>query len=399
LTRGFALKYSLKQVSGMKLPPCQVSLAVVGLLFLSACDICKETKEEVEQLKKEVATFEKYLGPLPASAVNGAQTNGFSAAVAAVAANAEKRLVLRATADLDASFFTFSNRSYGKFTAQVTVATQLLDGLVSGQSLGFLEWRQPIPVSHTSPRRFYVGAVYDSSINGLRAIVSDTDGNQYGTPIPFTDTAEIDLRIAQTETELLFAARATPTDQSAGGWTTIHSFSEAPDDGFFHVYIGVRNVKKGGRFYFTNFAVDGDAIGGKEEYPIISDLRTCVDNLRASQQKIAASDLTGALTDLDAAILAHTDGLNRLRPKRFALQSVAYAQIAVKTLDKQTPILEAARAAIATNDIAKASAQLKKLEGVAMAEMGAMANLIGFTAPRLATVLKTAPHIFSLRIP
>jgi hypothetical protein len=283
----------------------------------------------------------------------------------------------------------------------VTVATQELDGLVDGQSLGFLEWRQPIPVAHPSPRRFYVGAVYDASINGLRAIVSDTDGNQYGTPVGFNDAAEVDLRIAQTDTELLFAARQTPADQSAGGWTTIHSFSEPPDDGFFHVYIGVRNVKKGGRFYFTNFAVDGDAIGGKNEYPIIANLRICTERLHAAQDKITAAtpDLPGALVDLDAAVQAHDSALSDLKMKRYYLQSVAYAQLAVKVLDKQTPILAAARTAIATGDPAKAATQVKKLDGVIMADMGAMANLIGFTAPSLAAALKAAPHLFSLRIP
>ncbi len=362
------------------------------MIFLSACE------SRLDPLMAEIrgAATKISLMLFVPPAAPGLHVAGSSALQAATAGSGStKRVAMKAIKDVDVSFRTFRNESFGKFTGQVTVAFNSLVGLTDGQSLGFLEFRQP--KFRPTPRRIFVGAVYDASITGLRAVVADEDGNAFGTPIPFSNAHEVDLRIEQTATQLIFSARATPADQSSGGWQPVHTIDEAPASAGFHLHIGIRKLKKLGVAFFSNFALDGDAIGGTLEYPVIVELRAAVEAIRAAQAKIVAvpANLPGASGDLAAAITAHDNALAKLQNDVFRMQTLLFAREAQSSLQKLTDDLAAAKTAVDSGTPSKAAAQVAKLNTVAGAELAAMANLLGCAAPNL----KTAPALFSLRIP
>lgn len=216
-------------------------------------------------------------------------------------------------------------------------------------------------------------------------------------PCPLVNAHEVDLRIEQTATQLIFSARATPAVQAGGGWLPVHTIDEAPASAGFHLYIGLRKLKKGGVAFFSNFALDGDAIGGTLEYPVIADLRDAVEAIRAAQAKIVAvpANLPGASADLAAAITAHDEALAKLGNDVFQMQTVLFARQALSALQALTDDLAAAKVAVDTADSKKAAAQMARLNTVAGGELAAMANLLGCAAPNL----KSVPALFSLRIP
>lgn len=381
---------------------CIVILFGCGFLLQgcdSPCDVVQnEIKSIDEQIsaKASAATQAMLDAWHPGFGSSGLQSvNASSAVLAAAAPSAEKRLALKAILDQHESFLTFPNQSFGKFTAQVTVAANSQIGLVDGESRAFLEFRQPTlqPVA----RRLYIAAVYDQAILGFRAVVSGIDGTSFGIPLPFPDLSEIDLRIQQTETQLIFSARATPADQAAGGWTPIYTLETPPDPSYFHVYVGIRYVKKHGVFFFTNFALDGDAIGGELEYPVITDFRASVDAIRAAQVKlnVALPDFTAALVDLDRAITANGDAQAKIDDRLHQMQSVFYAKNALKTAQGAAKELATIRNAVAAQNSAKLKPQLAKLETVATAQLSAMGNMLGWSVRNL----KSAPKLFSVRIP
>lgn len=315
----------------------------------------------------------------------------------AATATVERRLRLKSLSGLGSSFLAFPNRSYGKFTAQVTVAFNSIVGLLDGTTCAFLEVRQP--ELEPEPRRLGVAAFYDAINEGLLVQVMAADGTRFGTPMPFPNQSEVDLRIQQTATQLMFFARLTPGDQSAGGWQQVHVLDFPENDEWFRVYTGVRALDKAGAAFFANFALDGDAIGGKVEYPMIANVRASVEAIRSAQVKIrlAAPDLDGALLDLDASIAANAAAILQMNDiqKFYQLQDVHYGKKAKETLNSTAGSLDSIRAAVALRVASKASAQLAKLDTTAGAQLSAMGNLLGWNVPNL----KSAPQIFSLRIP
>jgi hypothetical protein len=364
---------------------------VVAAITLGGCKSAFEVLRPFLQEKSVSAALLAYT-----SFADSSNSLASSALLAAAAPAAEKRLALKAIADQQESFFTFPNKSFGKFKGQVSVAYNSLVGLADGQSLAFLEFRQP--TAKPTPRRLYIAAVYDQVNQGLRAIVSDPDGLSFGTPISFPNTTELDLRIEQTATDLIFSARATPADQSAGGWMPVFTSNTAVDPGFFHLYVGIRHMNKRGVFFFNNFALQGDNIGGTTEYSIILDLRTSIEAIRRAVDRINAgtpADLTNARNDLDAAIAATNSGLMLLEGRTFLLQSPDFGKLAEKTLQKVATSLPPAREGVATLEPAKARAQLSKLDKAVLDELSATANLLGWSV----SSLKPAPHLFSLRVP
>ena len=308
----------------------------------------------------------------------------------------DKRVVIKASRDYTgARVFTFPNNSFGKFTGQVTVAYNSATGLIDGQSAALLEFRQPLAAS--AARRLHIAAVYDAPNHGLKAVVSDLEGTTYGTSIDFANAREVDLRIERTDTQFIFSARATPADQSAGGWMPVYTLAAAPDTAAFHIYIGAQNLKKGGIFGFNHFALDGEAIGGTSEFPIVSSLRDSAEAIQSAQLKIGAAtpDLAGAAADLNTAVAANADAINAIEDTIYYFQNGFYGNKALKRLVLLHKTLSAAKVAVATLDQKKASPQLAKLDGVLEGQFVAMANLLGLNTTKPSYV----PNFFFLRVP
>jgi hypothetical protein len=167
----------------------------------------------------------------------------------------------------------------------------------------------------------------------------------------------------------------------------------------FRIYIGMRQVMKGATAYFTNFALDGEGIGGLIEYSILNELRTSVEAIRSAQHKLEAAtpDQSGALADLDVAIAAHDRAMTKTDTALvdLALQRAGSGILTLKLLKASNKDFTSARAVLAGPDLKKAQGQMGKLNSLAGAELSAMANLLGWKAPNL----KSLPPIFSLRIP
>lgn len=329
------------------------------------------------------------------------EANALSA-VSLAKAPAEKRVSLTAQYFLSPDNIfrgvSFPNDSVGKFIAQTTVAYGSIKELSSGESAAGLEFLQP--KAQVGEQRFFFKGVYDSTINGLSTDITDAFGDHQGVPMAFSNTRQIDLRIEQTDTQLIFSARKTPANQSDGGWVPVCTLDVPLDPAPFHIFIGMVGVQKGGKMYFTNFALDGDAIGGEVEYSVIAHLRTSVETIRSAQAKInlASPDLPGALADVDAAIAANNAGVDDIQTGivDHTFQRGRAPILARKSLTTVTKDLAAARAALALQDQTKAKAQLAKLDTVAGAQMSTMALMLGWKTPNL----KAAPqNIFSFRIP
>lgn len=303
---------------------------------------------------------------------------------------------MKAIKEVSESYFTFPNKSYGTFAAQVSVSALRLLGLQSGNSMGFLEWRQPEAAG--GPRRFSLVAVFDPVALGLRAKVIDPVSKaELGTPIFFASQAEIDLRIEATATEMIFSARETPEVQGPGGWQVVHTEPLALDPAGWRVYVGTRAVAKGGEWGFTRFAMDGEAIGGTVEYPVIAKVRSSSDAIRAAQEKLRADppDLPAVVTDLDEALERNEEAITDLGNTFFLMQSVQDAQLAQTTLESLRAGLMAAITAGETGDAKKARAQIPKLDALALSQSRAMGNLLGWAMPKM----KSFPELFSLHLP
>lgn len=307
-----------------------------------------------------------------------------------------QRVALVATQDTSYYYESMPNGSVGKFIAQATVALAPVKGLTNGQSLVGLAFAQGRPGT-ASERVFYMSATYNSTINGYTATAAGLVSN-FAT-MNFSNISQLDLRIEETDTQFILSARETPANQSAGGWMQIHAENAALSPLPFHSYIGVQHVQKGATAYFTNFAMDGDAIAGVTGYSIITDLRASVEAIRSAQAKIevAAPDLAGAATDLQTAATKNDSALAKinLALADFALERPGGGIVALKVVKAAVKGLADAHTAVATGDPKKAKPQIAKLDTVAGSQLSAIANMLGWKAPNL----KSAPPIFSLRIP
>jgi len=294
--------------------------------------------------------------------------------------------------------------SSGKFIVQTTVRFSALNGLTLGQSGAGLRFEQPDFNASTGRFRFLT-AIPDSSVNGFRVRVIDDGVFGVNTILSasdstFSDIYRIDLRIEQTATELRYLARPASEPPVSGGWTTVHTESTPPEAASFTLAVGTKDAAPGAAFYFSDIALDGDAIGGVREYPVIVKLRDSIETIRAAQAKLRATtpDFAGAVADLDTAHAASDDALAQIgvalrdqdvqRPK---------AVIAARdTLTKLGKDFDASRAVLVKNDTRTIAAQLKKLDTIALKQNGVITNMLGFQAPPFA---KIPTDLVSLRVP
>jgi len=371
-------------------------LLALGALFLvTGCDDCRKLNDDLSAARAAVL-FQQGVAALAANPTHALPEHGAQPEADVVVEPIKRpRIVLRAKGETALSAVGIPNKSYGKFIAQVTVAPLTRVGLVDGQSAAFLEMRQPRATG--GPRRFSLGAVFDATADGLRVIVSDPEGpTQFGTPVTFNGKYEVDLRIQQTDTQLIFSTRETPADQSAGGWTVVHTAALALDASFFHVSIGMRKIGRGGAIGFTHFAIDGDAIGGPAAYPIIAKARESFEAVEAAQAKLrtASPDLAAVAADLDNALTLNEDAAT-LFTSGGTFENAPIAFVATVGFNRARAAIMGAIQAVEMQNVAKAKAQLAPLDAVRQSQQQAMANLLGWVVPRL----RADAELFSLRIP
>jgi hypothetical protein len=160
--------------------------------------------------------------------------------------------------------------SSGVFDARVTVAVDKTEGLVSGQSLAGFELQRPAgadPLEFTS-----IVAAYTEDEGGdfLGFVVQAFDDVSGALDVAqLFETAEIELRIQQTDTQLITFARDAPSGgpdplvEEGSGWTVVSTQEIPVPDDPFTLGFGASNLDKKGTFYFDFFHF-GDQVPGPE---------------------------------------------------------------------------------------------------------------------------------------
>ncbi|MEA3186394.1 MAG: hypothetical protein QOD99_224 [Chthoniobacter sp.] len=300
---------------------------------------------------------------------------------------------LKAKEDFAVRYFGVPNWSTGKFVAQVTVSYLKTLGLTDHKSRGvFRLYRVDNDLNDTGVS---LSAIYDAVQDGLIAQSSTSDT----TATPFAGAHALDVRIEQTDTQLLLSARKTPALGSPpDAWTPVATIAEPLTDKRYKILVGIVDVDKGGSFHFSDLRMNGDAVGGAVEYTVIAKCEAADDAIRAAQEKLAlaAPDFAGASADLDTAATetgAATSTLNDA-VQASTLQGTTQSGGALTLLDQAAQKIAAVKSAIATQNVRKAHAQNKPLNLVAGAEEGAIANLLGAKTPNL----KPLPQLFTWHV-
>ncbi len=344
--------------------------------------------------RQEANALDVSIAPFPAS------TTAAAAAASAVTVPPDLRLSMKAGPPGPfPRFRNLPNTSTGTFICQTTIAYAGTTGLRSGQSAAGIRSLQPDFPAGSRTR--YIGAVYHEPSDGWLVYVTNLGSTQFGPTRLVGGTHQVDVRMEQTDTALVFSYRPTPSDQSAEDWIVIFSESTAPDPAPLTLGIGLINVDEDATFYFTHLAMDGEAIGGEAESTVLRPLRTTVEALRLAHAKLslAAPDFPGALLDLDAAIAAHRQARKALKTAfvDYTLQHPTAGLVAQKGLVTAEKSLLALRAVVAvTSDPNKAKAQLPKLKKLEGDHLAAMVNIFGRKSP---SVKGLPPELIYLSVP
>jgi hypothetical protein len=343
------------------------SLCLTAALAWTGC-----SKKETGSLAK-IDTFKPTAGSTNAAVTNALQN---------------KRVVLLARTFVPVTVRGLDNTSIGTFKAQVRIAFGALTGLISGQSLAFLR----LDDAETSGI-YQIGGRYLAGTDGFFAISSLANG-PITLPISYAGKHEIDLQIEQTETELKLSSRVPPDLGGNGLWHQQGSQARSPG-GSFYLSIGMANVEKQGRFYYSDFRLSGAGIGGAVEGPLNVLIQDSTAAIRAAQAKLnhVPPDLVGALADLDTALLASGAAVTGLDTAWNAgtLQGTTLGLRASKMLGVAEKKLKSTRAVVAKQDARKALTASRGLKSVIGNMEGAIGNLLGTSVPNL----QSRPAIFS----
>lgn len=393
-------------------------IALGALLLLTGCEynpLCSEKiadglRYTKAQMKANIREYNRAMGL--SSRVSGRDVWGgrrFAPGGVALAANeqVDHRLALTAPKPgpfTDPLFKNLPHQSTGKFIAQVTVALATDEGIRDNQSSGGIKFYQnEYPLGEEPPaasRLRYLAVTYNSAVRGMHARVRDFDGNWPGIAATFPDTTEVDLRIQQTDTQLIFSARPTPTAGGPTTWTILHTEDTPVDESPFDLSIGMRDVDEGATFFFKGIAVEGDGVGGEAEQRVIAQLKASMQSLEAAKSKLAGNfiDMNAVKADVLAAETALNAGYKSLMTAfvDLTLQSDQGAVDAKKALRTAAKDLAVVKVAMETLDPAKAKAKAATCDKVVLSEKTAMANLLGWKGTGLK---KLPPDLFHLSIP
>jgi len=146
----------------------------------------------------------------------------------------------------------------------------------------------------------YIAAGWNADISGFNVATRQKLG--FGQPqvtlgtTMLADTLSVDVRLEQTDTELVTYARATPVVGSEGdaGWVILSSQAMAVPDDEFKLGFGVVGMQKQGTFFFDEFSLSGADVGGEAERALLDDL------LQASLPLLEVRELVEAGPEGDA---------------------------------------------------------------------------------------------------
>jgi hypothetical protein len=270
----------------------------------------------------------------------------------------DKRATITALQDGVNGVVQSAQVSSGVFDARVTVAVDKTEGLVSGQSLAGFELQRPAgadPLAFTS-----VVAAYTEDEGGefLGFVVQAFDDVTGALDVAqLFETAEIELRIQQTETQLVTSARNAPsggpdpTLQEGSGWTVVSTQEIAVPDDPFSLGFGASNLDKKGTFYFDFFHFGEQVPGPELEGGLFGELTLAVIDLGEARDALG-----GELPDTALA----EEELGEARGKIADVQQDLAAAMEADTLSEETEGKLAAK--LLKRTLKGADRLIKKLE-------------------------------------
>lgn len=299
------------------------------------------------------------------------------------------------------SLYSMPNNSFGKFTYQAMVSYRALTALVSGSSCGSLQIGQVDTNSEDGGVFYHLSAAYKAENNGFEVYVANVaSGQVLSDKVPFDSTHDVELRIQQTDTQLVFSARKFGSDT----WTPIYTINAPPSTNPIRFTLGTRNLPNRGSFYFSNLRINSDNLGGQTEGPIVAHVQAAVDATDSARAKIVARppDLNGAAADLDLAVNETNSAKSALSDAVTAgtLQPNTDADTADQLLTSTATRLAHAHSMVATLNVVRARGQLSALKISETSEKLAIGGLLGLDFSMLpraqARMLRAAfPNIYS----
>ncbi len=246
----------------------------------------------------------------------------------------DKRMMVSASQDFGGGASEFPRQAVGTFDVRLTAAIDDRKGLSSGESYAHLQMNRPLSQfggQFTSLRATYME---DGGGNYLGLELQTFEKNNVAVDVAqmFAGTAEVDLRIQQTDTQLITMARSTPpgvpaTDSLGNDWTVISSQDILVPVKPFTLEFGARAMLKKGRFYFDYFSLGNVAPGPDLESDLFVDLAGALIDLGEARDA-----LTQEAPNVDLA----EDELEAARDTLVVVQSDLLDAMGAGTLDDST---------------------------------------------------------------
>lgn len=312
----------------------------------------------------------------------------------------DKRYAISAKKD-GAFGFTVADRPMtGRFDARLTVAVDKTDGLVHNSSFAALEMQRPpggTPLVFTDIIAAYLEDE-NGDFRGFNCSAFTTGGALIGTPVLLEGTAEVDLRIEQTETELNTYVRPTPATSPAletGGWTLVSSQAVAPPKDPFVLGFGANNLNKKGTFYYDFFTITGDGLGSETEGPIMTQAGQAVMALDEAREELGA-----ALPDFGAVSEQLADAVELAAAARADLAAAqagdellpsTQAKLADKALKRLVKVTGKLQGQIDKGKTSKPDKLIKLASAAVDDGFVVLANLAGVKTPRARKLSFVAP--------
>ncbi len=198
----------------------------------------------------------------------------------------DKRIVVSAFHDFGGGTTEFPRQAMGTFDVRLTAAINEQKGMSSGESYALLQMNRPL--SQFGGEFTSLRATYMEDGNGvfLGFELQTFEKNNVAVDVAqmIAGTAEVDLRIQQTDTQLITMARATPpgvpaTDSLGTDWTVISSQAIPVPAKPFTLQFGARSMLKKGRMFFDYFSLGNIALGPDLETGLFEDLAVALIDL------------------------------------------------------------------------------------------------------------------------
>jgi hypothetical protein len=281
----------------------------------------------------------------------------------------DKRVAITAIHDFGSGNIRSDREGTGVFDARLTMAVDSTKGLSSGESSGRLQMDRPL--SQFGGEQTFVQATYMEDKGGeflgfeLQAFSGFLE--PIDEPQLLEGTAEVDLRIQQTDTQLITMARPTPpggpsADSLGDDWITISSQDIPVPPNPFTLELGARTLFKKGTIYFDFFAI-GEIVPGPElEAGMFTDLIGAIFDLGEARDA-----LTQEAPDTEAAEDALTDAREILATAQAELTEAMDEETLDETTEGKTAAKVIKRAIKNTDRLIKkiATGKAKKPEKLA----------------------------------